>query len=74
MAKLKESTKKDKKIRASQNSAKDVETKTRLVNLKVQLADAVMKQSKMTEELNKVSTLCNRLATEIEKLNGENKT
>ncbi len=56
------------KPKATENKAKDVETKTvRLINLKVQLADAVMRQSRMSEALNKQNILCNRLATEIEK-------
>lgn len=56
------------KPKATENKAKDVETKNIRRDLEAQLGRAVMKQSKMTEELNKQSALCNRLATEIENL------
>lgn len=68
MKKLKESTSKEKKLRATQNKAKDVETKNNRRDLCAQLGEAVIRREKLTIQLNKESNLCNRLATTIEKL------
>ena len=65
---LKESTSEDKKLRASQNRAKVVETKSKRKDLCAQLGEAVIRREKLTMRLNQESNLCNRLATEIEKL------
>ncbi len=80
MTKLKESTKREKKIRASQNKAKnlllknttkvvkDFETKSKRKDLAAQLGEAVIRREKLAQRLNRESELCNRLATEMEKL------
>ncbi len=63
-----------KKPKASENKAKDVETKNKRKDLCAQLGEAVIRREKLTMRLNQESELCNRLATEIEGLNGKNKT
>ena len=68
MPKLKESISKTKKLRASQNNAKDTEAKSNRKDLAAQLGEAVIRREKLAQQLNKESELCNRLATEIEKL------
>lgn len=50
------------------NKAKDVETKSKRKDLCAQLGEAVIRREKLTIQLNRESELCNRLATEIEKL------
>jgi hypothetical protein len=56
------------KLKATENKAKDVETKNKRKDLAAQLGEAVIRREKLTQQLNQESELCNRLATEMEKL------
>lgn len=48
----------------------DVETKGKRKDIAAKLGEAVVRREKLAQELNKVSQLCNSLATELEKFNG----
>lgn len=56
------------KPKASENKAKDVETKNKRKDLAAQLGEAVIRREKLAQRLNQEAELCNRLATEIEEL------
>jgi hypothetical protein len=64
-----------KKLKATENKVKDVVTKDKRKDLAAQLGEAVIRREKLALQLNQESELCNRLATEIERLgNGKDKT
>jgi len=59
-----------KKPKATENKAKNVETKSKRKDLCARLGEAVIRREKLTRQLNQESELCNHLATEIEKFGG----
>lgn len=67
---MKEEDKKKPKIKATENTAKDVETKTkeRRKNLAAELGELTLYRAKLADQLNQVAKKCNQIATQMESL------